>query len=97
MSKFQQFQQMQQMQQQQEFQRQQQMQQMQEIQMKEAFGILNLINGACFEKCVTDLSTNQFTGKEEACVKQCAAKYVKHSQRIAQQFQKKASDGSLGF
>lgn len=88
---------MQQQQQQLEFQRQQQMAQMQELQMKEAFGILNLVNYTCFEKCITDLTTNKISPTEHACLKQCGLKYVKHSQRVAAAFQKKIESGGLGF
>jgi hypothetical protein len=95
--RFQQFQQMEMQKQQEEFQRRQQMAQMQELQMKEAFGILNMINYTCFEKCITDLTTNKINPTEEACIKQCGVKFVKHSQRIAEGFQKKIAEGGLGY
>ena len=77
---------MSQMQQQQMQQQQMQVQMLEEMQIRESISIYNTIVERCFTDCVQSLHQSNLTEKEEGCIKRCAQKYIRHSQRVGEQF-----------
>lgn len=41
----------------------------------------------CFNDCVNNFTSDTLTSQEEGCLNKCAAKFLKHSERVGQRFQ----------
>ncbi|KAL7631100.1 UNVERIFIED_CONTAM: hypothetical protein RMT77_016342 [Armadillidium vulgare] len=61
-----------------------------EVQMKQFRDFLveyNKLSENCFAACVWDFTSRQVKNQELSCVKNCAEKYTKVTQRISERFQ----------
>ncbi|CAO3614818.1 unnamed protein product [Mucor hiemalis] len=50
---------------------------------------MNLFTGlvdCCFKECANDFTTKAVTGREIACVKKCADRFLEHSDRVASRY-----------
>ncbi|KAG2210853.1 chaperone [Mucor mucedo] len=40
----------------------------------------------CFKECANDFTSKAVSSREEACVKRCADRFLKHSERVSVRF-----------
>ena len=69
-----------------------------------SFRMYNNLVERCFEGCVSSFRSKALDKSESACVENCAARYVKMTQRVGLRFaehqamqQKKAADAAAGL
>ncbi|KAI9337635.1 Tim10/DDP family zinc finger-domain-containing protein [Pilaira anomala] len=59
------------------------------IEQKQITDFMNLFTGLtdrCFRECANDFTTKAVTGREAACVKKCADRFLQHSERVSVRF-----------
>ncbi|OAD74379.1 hypothetical protein PHYBLDRAFT_111688 [Phycomyces blakesleeanus NRRL 1555(-)] len=54
--------------------------------MKDFMNLYSNLVQRCFEDCANDFTTKAVSRKEESCVKMCADKFLKHSERVGARF-----------
>ncbi|KAF7314229.1 zf-Tim10-DDP domain-containing protein [Mycena kentingensis (nom. inval.)] len=50
----------------------------------------------CFNTCVNDFTSKSLSSKEEACMNNCAEKFMKHSERVSARFAELNADAAAG-
>ncbi|KAH8928758.1 hypothetical protein BT69DRAFT_1276910 [Atractiella rhizophila] len=55
--------------------------------MKDMMLVYSRLVEKCFTHCVNDFTSKSLSSKEEGCMRNCAEKFMGHSQRISQRFQ----------
>ncbi|GAA5884920.1 hypothetical protein JCM3774_004578 [Rhodotorula dairenensis] len=59
---------------------------MQQKQMKDFMSLYSNLVERCFLSCCQDFTSKALSSKEEACVMNCADKFLKHSERVGLRF-----------
>lgn len=57
--------------------------------LKQITDFMDLFTGLtdrCFKECANDFTSKAVSSKEEACVKRCADRFLKHSERVSVRF-----------
>jgi len=85
-------------------QQQELMRQLENMQLKDSLAMYNNLVERCFDGCVSSFRSKTLDKSETACVENCAARYVKMTQRVGLRFaehqamqQKKAADAAAGL
>jgi import inner membrane translocase subunit TIM9 len=80
------------------------MRHLEHMQLKDSLAMYNNLVERCFEGCVSSFRSKTLDKSETACVENCAARYVKMTQRVGLRFaehqamqQKKAADAAAGL
>ncbi|CAM6129899.1 unnamed protein product [Calypogeia fissa] len=56
------------------------------LQISDSLKMYNSLVERCFSHCVESFRRKTLDKQEEACVKRCAEKYLKHSMRVSMRF-----------
>mmetsp|Transcript_27241 Transcript_27241/g.83971 ORF Transcript_27241/g.83971 Transcript_27241/m.83971 type:complete len:89 (+) Transcript_27241:1163-1429(+) len=62
------------------------MQALNSMQMKDSLRMYNNLVESCFMHCVSSFRSQSLAGDEDECVKKCAEKYIKLTQRVGFRF-----------
>jgi mitochondrial import inner membrane translocase subunit TIM9 len=80
------------------------MRHLENMQLKDSLAMYNNLVERCFDGCVSSFRSKTLDKSETACVENCAARYVKMTQRVGLRFaehqamqQKKAADAAAGL
>mmetsp|Transcript_18739 Transcript_18739/g.54099 ORF Transcript_18739/g.54099 Transcript_18739/m.54099 type:complete len:102 (-) Transcript_18739:702-1007(-) len=83
------------------YQQQELMKHMEQMQMKDSLSMYTKLVERCFEGCVTSFRSKTMNSGEITCVENCAARYLKMTQRVGLRFaehqamqQKRATDAA---
>mmetsp|Transcript_51173 Transcript_51173/g.147698 ORF Transcript_51173/g.147698 Transcript_51173/m.147698 type:complete len:98 (+) Transcript_51173:148-441(+) len=80
------------------------MKHLEHMQLKDSLTMYNNLVERCFEGCVSSFRSKTLDKHESSCVENCAARYIKMTQRVGLRFaehqamqQKKAADAAAGL
>mmetsp|Transcript_26382 Transcript_26382/g.55160 ORF Transcript_26382/g.55160 Transcript_26382/m.55160 type:complete len:97 (+) Transcript_26382:242-532(+) len=62
------------------------MKEMEQLQLKDSLSMYNNLVYRCFDNCVTSFRSKALDKGEVSCVEQCAARYIKMTQRVGLRF-----------
>mmetsp|Transcript_19409 Transcript_19409/g.41795 ORF Transcript_19409/g.41795 Transcript_19409/m.41795 type:complete len:97 (+) Transcript_19409:67-357(+) len=62
------------------------MKEMEQLQLKDSLTMYNNLVFRCFDSCVTSFRSKAMDKGEISCVEQCAARYIKMTQRVGLRF-----------
>ncbi|KAL3934557.1 MAG: hypothetical protein SGBAC_009748 [Bacillariaceae sp.] len=77
------------------------MQHLEQMQLKDSLTMYNNLVGRCFDGCVSSFRSKTLDKSENACLENCAGRYIKMTQRVGLRFaehqamqQKRAADAA---